>query len=254
MNKVNWVIEKYIFEDYDQKLKDAILKSGHNVLFYDDVIYENLTEFFNKKFDCNIFPNPIIIFYGSFQNAKQMNKYTFYPGIYLTLPNYECFKYYGLFGDYLLNSNYFMMGLNDVLRNKDKIFNTFETDEIFIRPSDGFEKIKQQYLPTLKYKIGDKIWYVREILVKDTHEWRFNRLVKVRYEPELKYVAEEATINSINFEEPGYSISIENIERLLYFNHGIKLNSIASKEDAIRIAKEKTIADEKYREECSRLR
>lgn len=150
MKKVNWIIDKYIFDDYEKKLETAIKNSGHNVLFYDDTVFENLMDFFNKKFkwDQNeTIPNPIVIFHGSLECAKQFNNLIFYPGAYLTLSNYECFKYYGLFGDNLLNSNYFMMGLNDVLRNKNKFFDTFKTDGIFIRPSDGFKSFPGQTLP-----------------------------------------------------------------------------------------------------------
>lgn len=153
MKKVNWIIDKFVFDDYEEKLETAIKNSGHNVLFYDDLDFENLTEFFNKKFEWKeknwneSISNPIIIYHGLYQNAKQIDKFAYYPGIYLTLPNYECFKYYGLFGDNLLNSNYFMMGLNDVLRNKNKFFDTFKTDGIFIRPSDGFKSFPGQILP-----------------------------------------------------------------------------------------------------------
>lgn len=70
-----------------------------------------------------------------------------YPGVILTLENYECFNYYGYFGDYLLNSNYMMFGLNDVLRNKERIFDTLKTDKVFIRPSNGFKSFAGQLLP-----------------------------------------------------------------------------------------------------------
>lgn len=70
MKKVNWIIDKYIFDDYEKKLETAIKNSGHNVLFYDDTVFENLMDFFNKKFDKeSVFSNfPIIIFHGSYHN------------------------------------------------------------------------------------------------------------------------------------------------------------------------------------------
>lgn len=119
---------------------------------------------------------------------------------------------------------------------------------------DNFEKIKHEYLPTIKYKIGDNIWWVRRIVVKDTHEWRFNRSVRVRYEQVLKFEAQNSTINSVDFEEPFGNVTLDNIERLVLFNNSIRLSDIMSKDDAIRVAKEKTLADEKWREECSSYR
>jgi hypothetical protein len=83
-----------------------------------------------------------------------MDKVPAYPGIYLTLENYECYNYYGYFGEHLLNSQYMMMGLNDVLRNKNKLFiqydidrDSYVSDSIFIRPSNGFKSFPGQTLP-----------------------------------------------------------------------------------------------------------
>ena len=144
MKKVNWIIDKNIFEDYEDKLAIAILNSGSNLLFYDDSNGMTIGEFLSKK---KLTEEDVIIFHGSLQHGRRMSKLPYYPGIYLTLENYECFRYYGHFGDNLLNSDYMMMGLNDVLRNKNKIFGRFGTESIFIRPSDGFKSFPGQTLP-----------------------------------------------------------------------------------------------------------
>lgn len=143
MKKVNWVIDKYIFEDYEDKLVDAIKRSGMNVHFYDDCNETSVQRFLDRKFT----DNDIVIFHGSIQHGRRVLQTRYYPGIYLSLDAYECYKYYGLFGDYLLNSNYLMMGLNDLLRNKDKIFDIFKTESIFIRPSNGYKSFPGQTLP-----------------------------------------------------------------------------------------------------------
>jgi len=148
--KVNWIIDKYIFEDYEDKLATAILNSGSNLLFYDDSNGITINDFLIKK---KITESDIVIFHGSLQHGRRLSKLPYYPGIYLTLDNYECFRYYGYFGDHLLNSNYIMMGLNDVLRNKSKIFDSFKTDAIFIRPSDGFKSFPGQTLPKENFEL-----------------------------------------------------------------------------------------------------
>ena len=145
MKKVNWIIEKYIFEEYEDRLANAIKNSGMNVIFYDDIKHNNnISDFIKNKFNSI---DDIVIYHGSLQHGRRVCNIPVYPGIYLTLDNYECYKYYGYFGDNLLNSNYLMMGLNDVLRNKDRIFDTLKTDSIFIRPSDGFKSFPGQTLP-----------------------------------------------------------------------------------------------------------
>jgi hypothetical protein len=119
---------------------------------------------------------------------------------------------------------------------------------------DILESLKDEFLKTFNYKIGDSISFVKRIVVKDTHEWRWNRSVKVRYEPILKFEAVRTNISSINFSLPEETPTIENISKFVYFNNGIYLSEILKYEDAVRIAKEKTLSDEIYREECFRCR
>jgi len=142
--KVNWIIEKYLFEEYEDKLVQAIKDSGMNVIVHDETAsrFENFTDYVNTKFTTE----DIVIMHGSLQMGRKMLRSKMYPGIFLTLENYECFNYYGYFGKHLLNEDYVMMGLNDVLRNKDKIFDIFNTDELFIRPSNGYKSFTGQTL------------------------------------------------------------------------------------------------------------
>lgn len=146
MKKVKWIIDKNMFEDYEDRLVEAIKQNDSYVVFFDDTKRdENIPNFIQRNW-----PNPedsILIFHGSLQHGRAMLKTSAYPGIYLTLENYECYKYYGFFGEHLLNSNYMMMGLNDVLRNKNRIFGRFGTDKIFIRPSNGYKSFPGQLLP-----------------------------------------------------------------------------------------------------------
>lgn len=142
MKKVKWVIDKNMFEDYEDRLVEAINKSGANVFFYDDLKDITIQRFMDMRFT----DEDVVIFHGSLQHGRRVLKTKYYPGIYLTLENYECYRYYGYFGEYLLNSNYLMMGLNDVLRNKPRIFGRFGTETIFIRPSDGYKSFPGQTL------------------------------------------------------------------------------------------------------------
>ena len=52
----------------------------------------------------------------------------------------------------LVNSNYVLLGLNDLKRNKEKFFEMFyrhcsPEDEMFIRPSNGYKTFTGQLLP-----------------------------------------------------------------------------------------------------------
>jgi len=141
-NIVNWVLDKDLFSDYTDNLVAAITSSGMKVHIFDEYKETSFGSFMYKKFKSQ----PVIL-HGSLQQGNFINKSNFYPGVYLNLDRYECFKYYGYFGEDLLNSNYFMMGLNDLHRNYRKIFRTFEMDKIFIRPSNGYKSFPGQILP-----------------------------------------------------------------------------------------------------------
>lgn len=151
MKKINWLLEKYIFENYEDRLIAAIENSDNNVIVYDDS--EKPLETILKKMN----KNDIIIMHSSLQDGQKMLRLPYYPGIFLTLQNYECYNYYGYFGDHLLNSNYLMMGINDLLRRKNEIFDYFKSESIFIRPSNGFKTFTGQVLPKdgfeLKYDV-----------------------------------------------------------------------------------------------------
>jgi hypothetical protein len=146
MKKINWIIEKNIFEDYEFELYDIIKnRKNCNVILIDDSGYDfNFNKSIKNKYEYD----DIVIFYGSLQLGRRILKETsFIPGIFLTLDNYEVFNYYGHYGDHMINNDYILIGLNDVLRNKEKIFNYFKTNKIFIRPSNGFKTFTGQLLP-----------------------------------------------------------------------------------------------------------
>lgn len=63
-----------------------------------------------------------------------------------------------------------------------------------------FEARKAAALAQVTQKVGDEICYVREIIVKPEYEKRFNRMVRVRYEPVKRFEARRETIRIISYE------------------------------------------------------
>jgi len=142
--KTTWLVEKFLFEDYEDELVKTIrgLDSTCHIIDDTDINFD-----FDKKIKNRFTDKDCVIFYGSLQLGRKIYSRTnFIPGIFLTIENYECYKYYGFYGDKLLNSDYLMMGMNDVKRNKEKIFNYFSTDDVFIRPSNGYKTFTGQCL------------------------------------------------------------------------------------------------------------
>jgi hypothetical protein len=140
---INWIIDTNLWDEYEDRLVESIKKSGANVYFYDEIKNSSFKKFILKNFQSN---NDVNIFHGSLGHGRQLTHLPIYPGVFLNIDNYECYNYYGYFGDYLLNEDYMMMALNDVLRNKEKIFNNFINTSIFIRPSNGYKSFPGQML------------------------------------------------------------------------------------------------------------
>lgn len=148
--KINWVIEKYLWQEYEEQLVQIIRNSGHNCFLVDDTDWKFD---FEKDMKSKFNPEDCVLFYGSLMRGRQMLKFTPYiPGVFLTIDNYECHKYYGYYGDALVNSDYLIFGLNDVLRNKEKIFNYFKSSSVFIRPSNGYKTFTGQLLSNDKFE------------------------------------------------------------------------------------------------------
>lgn len=59
------------------------------------------------------------------------------------------------------------------------------------------ELLKERGLFTPIYKPGDKVILSTYHVTKPTHEWRFTRWVRVRYEEERRYYAREFTIREV---------------------------------------------------------
>lgn len=149
--KVNWIVEKYMFSEYEKQLVDTIKNSGNNCLLVDDTDW-NFD--FNRDIKNKFKEDDCVIFYGSLQRGRQLWRDTnFIPGIFLTIDNYECYKYYGYYGDKLVNSDYMFFGLNDLKRRETttKIFDWFITNKIFIRPSNGYKTFTGQLLPKIDW-------------------------------------------------------------------------------------------------------
>jgi len=111
------------------------------------------------------------------------------------------------------------------------------------------ERMKSELLTTLPYKIGDKIIYVKEIIVKPTHVQRGDRMVKVRYEAVKDFQAREDEIRTIDIQYFGYiPKDINELKHYLVFNGHVSLSSLCQtmNEAKERANKEK----ESYQKDC----
>lgn len=138
--KVKWLFEKDVFEDNTDKLIEIVRKQGMEakvvpyIPFDDELVYR-----------CNQLwqhPDPdgsdCVIFYGSLNFGKKLQKSAWVPGVYLNQKAFECTSYYPVIKDLLIHYNDFIMLPYGSLEDKrDYLFNHFQTGKLFIRPNSG---------------------------------------------------------------------------------------------------------------------
>lgn len=189
MKKIKWIIERDLFDEYEADLIISIKENGYSEPYLIDFdSHLNLDEF-NKFISKYVSEDDIVIFYGSLQMGRRMLKTKHYPGIYLALDNYECHKYYGHYGDILLNKDYLFLGLNDLVRIVEKL----NIDEkIFIRPSNGYKSFTGQVID------GSKIREEHNTLIQSYGGLDLDQLVMIApvvdLEEEYRFIVVEGKV------------------------------------------------------------
>lgn len=182
--KVKWLVEQDMFEEYEHQLCAAIKKNNSECILYNtDNIALQSNDILKTNLNKVISDDDIVIYHGSLNFGMRLLKETpFYPGAYLSLENYECYKYYGYYGDNLLNSKYILLGLNDVVRNKEYIFNYIfgSINNIFIRPSNGYKSFTGQCISYANFE------YDFNILIKSYGGIDMNTLVLIAPPQDIK--------------------------------------------------------------------
>jgi len=120
--------------------------------------------------------------------------------------------------------------------------------------TNKMEELKKTCLDSglIPYKIGDKICYHSYHITKPTHEKRWNRMVRVRYEEERRYYAKEEVIVSIDFEIPRYAITESSVEdtikNYMVINRKVRLSDICgTMSEANEIARQNQLS---YNKSC----
>jgi hypothetical protein len=150
---INWIFEKNLFDEYEEKFVNIINNNNDSkcLLYDNDRLNSNFIPDIKAKFK----DSDIVFFYGSLQLAQKFIKNTnYYPGCYLTIENYDCSKYYGYYGNDLLNNNYFLISLNDLKRRKNEILNFFNSEKLFIRPNNGVKSFTGQIISKSNFDLN----------------------------------------------------------------------------------------------------
>jgi len=129
-----WLLEKEVFEESEDMIKEIHSQGmeAHCI--------SSLDPFSEKLIDNQI--ESCIIVRGSLNLVRQLQREQpqWIPGGWCNLDNFKCSKYFTYYGEHLINKDYTMMPLQEVLRQKDLVLKTFGKDgKIFVRPDSGFK-------------------------------------------------------------------------------------------------------------------
>lgn len=230
MKTIEWIVEKNLFPEYEEKLVASIKNSGMNCYFFDDTKYDfNFIEKIKEKYS----NKDAVIFYGSLNNGQRIMRQTdLNPGVFLSVDNYECYKYYGYFGDELMNESYMMMGLNDLYRLKDRIIKKYK-DKFFIRPSNGYKTFPGQIINCENF---DKEY---NALIKSYGGIDMNQLIVVSSYKKITNESRFAIVDGSIVDGCIYMIDGEKIEEKLFdqlaYNYVDKIKNLYIPDDAYTI-------------------
>jgi hypothetical protein len=136
MKKVNWLIEKDIY-DRESELLAELQKQGY---IYQETKYLNFRpEAAHQYFP----PHDCVLFMGTLNLGRDILRTSWIPGAYMDENNLRCSSYYTYFCPYLLNNKYFILSLGELVRRKTEIMEYFKSDgDLFIRPDSNMKSFR----------------------------------------------------------------------------------------------------------------
>jgi len=149
---VNWLIEKYIFDENLTYFKRIFKEHNINykIIEYFPFMEFNPDDYFSS--------DEKVIFYGSLNLSRDiLKKSKWIPGVWCNLNALKCSNYYNYYGKYLLNKDYIMLPYGEMYRQKEFLFkNLGINNSLFVRPDDGFKSFTGQVISYENYEIDVK--------------------------------------------------------------------------------------------------
>ncbi len=173
--KPSWIIQNNMDGVDTQPMIDEVVNQGMRAVS----IEHHLGDFINfTKYN----PHDCIVCYGDIDFVRQIqHRAQFIPGVWCNFNNMKCSTYYAYFGEHLLNQQYIMMPVGDLLRRWDKLITYAPDQSWFLRPDSGAKPFTGYVVaPDEKHKIQTLVQSVgHETLVvvaperRIPREWRF---------------------------------------------------------------------------------
>jgi hypothetical protein len=141
--KVTWVIERHIFEEEQELALIAEVKKQGGLFKLIDPLAKHNFPWETHGWELE---NEPVVFRGSLNIGVKARQQAWYPGVIMDKRNFNCSTYYTYWGQWVLNKNYWMMPLAELLRKVDFIkeylqeFTDWYSDKAFIRPDSGLKQ------------------------------------------------------------------------------------------------------------------
>lgn len=180
--KATWLVEMGLFTDTEDRLIEAVKKSGRIVKEMKYVPFDD--EIVGRR-ENEVEQGSCAVFYGSLNFATKLKALRVTPGVYLNENAFECTSYYPAFGRQLLHERYVMMPYGDLIRNKEMLFKLFGggRQELFVRPNSGMKQFVGTVLGYDDFEEGIRVSGLYDVersmlvLVSESvdilKEWRF---------------------------------------------------------------------------------
>jgi len=181
--KATWLVEMGLFTDTEDRLIEAVEKSGRVVK---EMKYVPFDDEIVGRCEREVEFGSCAVFYGSLNFATKLKAMRVTPGVYLNEKAFECTSYYPEFGAKLLHEKYVMLPYGDLIRHKKMLFKLFGQGEdlpIFVRPNSGMKQFVGTVLNYDDFEDGIRVSGLYDVepdmlvLVSEAvdilQEWRF---------------------------------------------------------------------------------
>lgn len=132
------------------------------------------------RIECD--PEDCVVCYGDIDFVRRIRKTTpFIPGVWCNFENMKCSTYYAYLAEHLLNKQYIMMPVGDLLRRWIEISVEWDDKSLFIRPDSGAKPFtgfvvnqdEKHRIESLITAIGPETLIVVSPEKQIDAEWRF---------------------------------------------------------------------------------
>lgn len=174
---VNWLVQEDIFKEDLSDLFRALELNGNPYYIHKYVPFESEQA---TPFDAE----QCVIVYGSLNLVRRIKRTKpWIPGYWCNFDAFCCQNYYAHYGKYLINRNYLMLPLKEVLRRKEELYDLFG-DPLFVRPDagdkpfTGFAVPRRLFESEINFLLSHPSCYPEILVVvapfrKILNEWRF---------------------------------------------------------------------------------